>query len=840
MNMYPILSKRWYGWSILLAMVATLGLFTYTSAQSSCALSPGDVVRADTGSSVYLINDQGERLFYPNQDIFLSWHTDFDIVRTVPGSCLGQVPVPQTSPFGVNYPAGTLIKLRSLPDVFVVESGNTIRRIPDEQTAIALAGSNWQANLVDIDDTLWPNYRQAGDVTDGDSLVDGAVYNSVDGRRYLSTDGMLHEITGTLPPRLAQFTVPLDNTRHRGLVSSDRFSADVVFEDPSQLSIRSVVTPTQQPATPEQTTNQNTQATTPVSAPTTNNASTNASLAATQGAVFATVNSTSGNPANTNMSHSGMGGTRTQSPYNGPANITNPLTDAVRLANMPLVDQSALPIGPSPHLPQGRLYAAVHTSHYAYDDPIVFYGQPGSSHLHMFLGNQTTNAYSTTESLLNSALPSTAKGGFINQTAYWVPAMLDASGNPIVIDPHHPHFVSYVSSVPADQLIPFPEGLRMIAGRASANPSSPQDNLIASWSCESGIANNSPSIPECPVGDQLTVVIRFPQCNDGQLDSANQQSHMAYPIYDAQTGGLGCPSSHPIAVPEVQLAINIPVTTQNGGASQSTRGWRLTSDMYDTSSNPGGFSAHADWFGGWDTLTMQRIIDECLIPGVDCNNGGFPQQPGDPRSRELVGPNVFAVTPGRFLPGGPVSGNQAVNAISPLNPNPGATLAPPNSGSSSGGGSSAAPVVGNDPPASSGSSSGGSTATPDDDDDNNQAPTQDNDDDDDNAPSNNSGGDTDQTFNTVNGFTFTSAGGGYVTWWVDESAHVADGLIFVMFGPNPGIGNGAESVTSYARAYNEMDVYIPFEEGQYVRLCHGTQSGESCQGYSEEIYVPAL
>ena len=38
-------------------------------------------------------------------------------------------------------------------------------------------------------------------------------------------------------------------------------------------------------------------------------------------------------------------------------------------------------------------------SHQAPDDPIVFFGKPGASHQHTFVGNRTTNASSTFGSL---------------------------------------------------------------------------------------------------------------------------------------------------------------------------------------------------------------------------------------------------------------------------------------------------------------------------------------------------------------------------------------------------------------------------------------------------------
>src|SRR5512145_927465 len=44
-------------------------------------------------------------------------------------------------------------------------------------------------------------------------------------------------------------------------------------------------------------------------------------------------------------------------------------------------------------------------SHQAPDDPIVFPGQPRASHQHTFVGNRTTNAFSTFGSLRSGGTP---------------------------------------------------------------------------------------------------------------------------------------------------------------------------------------------------------------------------------------------------------------------------------------------------------------------------------------------------------------------------------------------------------------------------------------------------
>jgi hypothetical protein len=82
-----------------------------------------------------------------------------------------------------------------------------------------------------------------------------------------------------------------------------------------------------------------------------------------------------------------------------------------------------------------------------YDDPIVFPGQPGKSHLHQFYGNVTVDGNSTFESLRtkgDGTCGGTNKGQTLNRSAYWVPAMFDGKGNVV-----HPDIIGvYYKRVP--------------------------------------------------------------------------------------------------------------------------------------------------------------------------------------------------------------------------------------------------------------------------------------------------------------------------------------------------------------------------------------------------------
>src|SRR5206468_12171925 len=57
------------------------------------------------------------------------------------------------------------------------------------------------------------------------------------------------------------------------------------------------------------------------------------------------------------------------------------------------------------------------------DDPIVYPGQPGKSHLHQFYGNEDANAYSTFASLRAKGTSTCNRGPqAANRSGYWMPA----------------------------------------------------------------------------------------------------------------------------------------------------------------------------------------------------------------------------------------------------------------------------------------------------------------------------------------------------------------------------------------------------------------------------------
>ncbi len=233
-------------------------------------------------------------------------------------------------------------------------------------------------------------------------------------------------------------------------------------------------------------------------------------------------------------------------------------------------------------------------SHRRSDDPIVFPGKPNLSHDHSFFGNVSTDAYSTPRSLLKAG---TTCQRADDTAGYWAPTLL-VKNQPT---PFVKATVWYRRRT-LQRVRAFPPGLMMIAGNSKAM--TPQSRRITFWDCGDNVkVRPSSSVPTCPDehGNSLRLHVRFPDCWDGKhLDSADHKSHMAY-----STAGR-CPTSHPVAVPSIEMAIQYPVA---GGRDVAL-------------ASMGQFSGHADFMNAWHQAGLKRLVDFCLNAMRICGQGG--------------------------------------------------------------------------------------------------------------------------------------------------------------------------------------------------------------------------
>ena len=105
----------------------------------------------------------------------------------------------------------------------------------------------------------------------------------------------------------------------------------------------------------------------------------------------------------------------------------------------------------------------------------------------------------------------------------------------------------------------------------------------------------------------MGIIIQFPWCWNGQLDSTNYRDHVAFPLRPADQ--LVCPSTYPTELPRFTLALWYSVV-----AGDNMNNWSISSDMGMTP----GTSAHADWFGAWDQTILETWSQECVRVMRNC------------------------------------------------------------------------------------------------------------------------------------------------------------------------------------------------------------------------------
>jgi len=256
---------------------------------------------------------------------------------------------------------------------------------------------------------------------------------------------------------------------------------------------------------------------------------------------------------------------------------------------------------------EGSFISTCGFSHRGPDDPIVLPGRPGRSHDHSFVGNVSTDAFSTLSSLRKAAT-TCDRGG--DTAAYWAPTLF-VDGKPLT----PAGAAVYYRRLTASRVQPFPTGLRMVAGNSLAG--SAQSLSVVFWDCglvkttlygrmlrEQGPVPTAPAAASskallCPPGSKLQMHINFPDCWNGKsLDSFDHRRHMAYSV------GGACPRGHPVAVPALSLVYQYPVPTGVVALSSGSV-----------------YSAHADFVNAWNQEALAKLVNWCLNALRPCGIG---------------------------------------------------------------------------------------------------------------------------------------------------------------------------------------------------------------------------
>jgi hypothetical protein len=236
--------------------------------------------------------------------------------------------------------------------------------------------------------------------------------------------------------------------------------------------------------------------------------------------------------------------------------------------------------------PEAVFVTRCNFSHRNMDDPIVFPGQPGAAHSHDFFANRSTKYNSTDESLQASGTTCVNPD---DKSAYWIPTVswTNNSGTR-KLTASTAHFYYRAGGKPPEDVQPPPPGLKVVP------------NTHVNWRCAQNTAV-SPSPPTRCSSGTLVVSIRFPDCSDGRIDSADHRSHMAYAVNQPDGPNL-CPDTHAIPVATLTMEVKFKIGTSSGTVKLSS----------DPQGAPPGSTMHADFFNAWDQEKLTALVESCI------------------------------------------------------------------------------------------------------------------------------------------------------------------------------------------------------------------------------------
>lgn len=157
------------------------------------AASAGSLIKMNGLSSVYFLASDGKRYVFPNETTYFSWYSDFSSVTVVPQAEL------EAAPLGANVtvrPGTKLVKITTNPKVYAVTAGGSLLAVPDEATALALYGANWNKKIVDVPDAFFTNYKIAAGTVSATAYPAGSLVKFGTGADvyYIGADGKAQKI----------------------------------------------------------------------------------------------------------------------------------------------------------------------------------------------------------------------------------------------------------------------------------------------------------------------------------------------------------------------------------------------------------------------------------------------------------------------------------------------------------------------------------------------------------------------------------------------------------------------------------------------------------------------
>src|SRR5471032_2696766 len=270
----------------------------------------------------------------------------------------------------------------------------------------------------------------------------------------------------------------------------------------------------------------------------------------------------------------------------------------------------------------GQINVDCSFSHMKPDDAILMPGMPGMAMSHDFVGNRSTDAFSTAESLLLHSC--TTCDNAADSTGYWVPTMKLPNGEIV-----HPSYIKnyyQANNVQNYPIKPYPHGLQLLAGNHQGTGPNPHVSFL----CANGNGYTNTADQICGLraaGDavQFNIGVMFPDCWDGVNLPAKGTNNAVYSTNDQ------CPADHPVKLAKVNMNIAyvLPQITSLDVSKIQLSLDPKVSDMKITELWGSIYTAHGDFMDDWtgagrDKNKQMLALMKFKIPAQPTNIADYP------------------------------------------------------------------------------------------------------------------------------------------------------------------------------------------------------------------------
>lgn len=241
------------------------------------------------------------------------------------------------------------------------------------------------------------------------------------------------------------------------------------------------------------------------------------------------------------------------------------------------------------------------------DNLVVSPGKPGAAHhVHDYVGNLSTNAFSTEATLL--AAETTCTNGDLS-SYYWPVLRVGppsaghgghgAGSDAGILTPSSVR-IEFRGS-PVGNVVPLAPNVRTAAGNAHGFSQDGAGTDRLRWSCSGSPGQSSRHYPLCPPGEETVRTFDFASCWNGRsIDSPDHRSHLQHP----DSSGY-CPKGT-FPVPQLHLELSYAVPA----------GSTFTIDAFPEERSSS-LSDHAHFINLMSAQLMDEVV-ECINEGTRC------------------------------------------------------------------------------------------------------------------------------------------------------------------------------------------------------------------------------